>query len=123
MKRTISQLVFAVVVALAMTTRLSVAAPPVPTFQPESISEFKAALQYHVRHSRQALNVNPSEYHAYRFLNPDMVIVGVASAVTVDAQGRLHVIQAHGEPMGGHLNPTHTEYSHVLLPLNVSPPK
>jgi hypothetical protein len=61
-------------------------------------------------------------YHAYRFLDPNMVLIGVARAIFIDANGRVNIAQAHGQPMGGHLNPTHQEYSHVLLPIGVNPP-
>jgi hypothetical protein len=123
MNTALMRIAAAALVALGCAAPLASAQASVPKFQPESLSEFRAALQYHVRHSRQSLRVNTGAYRAYRFVDPDMVIVGVARAVTVDARGRLHIDQAKGQPMGGHLNPTHAEYSHVLLPVNVSPPK
>lgn len=121
--RTVLLIAATAVVALESTASFASARTALPKFQAESLSDFRAALQHDVRHSRQSLSVNTNAYHAYRFLDPDMVIVGVARAVTVDAQGRLHIDQAKGQPMGGHLNRTRTEYSHIVLPVNVTPPK
>jgi hypothetical protein len=123
MTNRVLQFMTALVLVVSSATGPRVAQAAIPTFEPESISDFRAALKQHARRSRQALRVDVTTYRAYRFLDPQMVIVGVATAITVDAQGRVHVVQAHGEPMSGHLNATHTEYSHVLLPANVSPPK
>lgn len=98
------------------------ATPSVPVFQPEPISAFTAALQRAHQRTVDSVHQNEAAYHAFKFLDPQMVIVGVARAVRVDSNGRLHLVQAHGEPMGGHPNLTHQEYSHVLLPIGVQPP-
>ncbi len=91
-------------------------------FTPESVGEFTVALRAGRRVTLDREHADTSRYHAYRFLNPDMVLIGVAEAVTVDSAGRVHVVQAHGQPMGGHLNPTRREFSHILLPVEVTPP-
>lgn len=108
----------------ALAAGRSDAAPAVPAFQPESITDFQAAL--HQGHQRarplDAVHRDETHFHAYRFVDPEMVLIGVASAVTVDANGRLHILQAHGQPMAGHPNRTHSEFSHILLPAGVKPP-
>lgn len=91
-------------------------------FTPESVGEFTAALRAGRRATLDREHADGARYHAYRFLDPEMVLIGVAERITVDSAGRVHVVQAPGQPMGGHLNPTHREYSHVLLPVEVSPP-
>jgi len=91
-------------------------------FTPESLQEFSRALQVGRRAVLDRQHTDGTRYHAYRFLDRDMVLIGVAKAITIDAAGRVNIVQAHGQPMGGHLNTTHREYSHVLVPIDVTPP-
>lgn len=99
----------------------------VPLFEQESLSQFQTALQTLARKGERktldARHRDQTSFRAYRFLDPDLVLIGVASDVTVDQYGRLVVQQAHGQPMGGHPNWNHDEYSHVLVPANVIPPR
>jgi hypothetical protein len=111
---------FAVVIA---GPRPSDAETRAPVFQPESVQEFEGALQRNPHRTVQSRRGDYAGYRAFRFLDRDMVLVGVASAVFVDERGRLHIVQAHGEPMGGHPNATHEEYSHILIPANVALPR
>lgn len=99
------------------------ASPSVPVFQQEAISSFTAALQHTRQRTIDSVHQTRGNYHAFKFLDPEMVIVGVADAVAVDSNGRVHIVQAHGQPMGGHPNTTHQEYSHILLPVGVEPPR
>ena len=107
---------FAAFAAVVTATVPSNAASQIPVFQSESVQNFNSALQRNPHRRVSSARHDYTGYHAFRFLNPDMVLVGVARAVYVDSAGRVHVVQAHGEPMGGHVNKTHTEYSHILVP-------
>lgn len=107
---------FAAFAAVVATTVPSNAASPTPVLQSESVQNFSSALQRNPHRRVISGRHDYTGYHAYRFLDPEMVLVGVARSVYVDSAGRLHVIQAPGEPMGGHVNKTHMEYSHILIP-------
>lgn len=107
---------FAVFAAVVTATVPSSAASSIPVFQAEPVQSFNNALQRNPHRVVSSVRHDHAGYRAFRFLNPDMVLVGVARAVFVDSAGRVHVVQAHGEPMGGHVNKTHTEYSHILVP-------
>ncbi|MEA2719823.1 MAG: hypothetical protein QOJ39_1687 [Candidatus Eremiobacteraeota bacterium] len=99
------------------------ATPRIPAFQQEPVQVFDSALLQNPHRRVESQHHVRAGYRAYRFLDPNMVIVGVASSVYVDAAGRLHVVQAHGEPMSGHPNRTGEEYSHILIPPNAVLPK
>ena len=99
------------------------AAARLPMFQAESVQEFENALQREPHRTLAAVHRDHAGYRAFRFLDPEMVLVGVARSVFVDSGGKLHIVQAHGEPMGGHLNKTHQEYSHILIPPDVTLPR
>jgi|GEM_PF-4371685 len=100
----------------------SVAVSRIPIFQAESVQDFETALQRVPHRALETAHHDHTGYRAFRFLDRDMVLIGVASSVFVDPTGKLHVVQAHGESMGGHPNKTHQEYSHILLPPNVALP-
>lgn len=94
-----------------------------PKFEPESLNAFAEATHGDVRfHGADDKHFDPKRYHAYRFLDPDNVMFGVARDVTVDATGHIVVHQEPGSPLGGRPNKTHKEYSHLLLPVDVRPP-
>jgi hypothetical protein len=100
-----------------------------PTFTAEPISNFSAALAalrtdpfYHRVGTLDARHSDATQYRAYRFIEPDTVMVGVAKAVTLDSNGHVHFVQEPGAPMIGRPNPTHAEYSHILVPIRVTPP-
>jgi hypothetical protein len=69
-----------------------------------------------------ARHADSTRYRAYRFIVPDTVMIGVAKSVTVDANGHVHVEPEPGAPFGGRPNTTHQEYSHILVPVGVTPP-
>jgi hypothetical protein len=98
------------------------ATPSIPVFQEEPIAAFSAALQHSRQRAVDSAHQSRTSYRAFRFVDPEMIIVGVASAITVDQNGRVHIVQAPGQPMGGRPNTTHQEYSHILLPITVEPP-
>lgn len=98
-------------------------------FTPEPISSFSTAYgaASAVSVGRQpaslsARHADPTKYHAYRFIIPETVMVGVAKAIVLDNRGRVHFIQEGGAPVIGRPNPTHRGYSHILVPISVTPP-
>ncbi|MDB5072810.1 MAG: hypothetical protein JWM87_3921 [Candidatus Eremiobacteraeota bacterium] len=99
------------------------AAPRIPAFQQEPVQAFDSAVLQNPHRRVESQHHDHTGYRAYRFLDPNIVMIGVASSVYVDASGRLHVVQAHGEPMSGHQNRTHQEYSHILIPPNAVLPQ
>ncbi|HEY6236426.1 MAG TPA: hypothetical protein VIW69_15105 [Candidatus Elarobacter sp.] len=101
----------------------SEAASRTPVFQQESVQEFETVLQRNPHRTLESVRNDHAGYRAFKFLDREMVLIGVASAVFVDDRGRLHIVQAHGEPMGGHPNVTHEEYSHILIPPGVVLPR
>lgn len=109
----------ALIGAAVTATEPSTAAPRIPVFQAEPVQDFERALQRVPHRTLRTVHRDHAGYRAFRFLDRDMVLVGVASSVFVDSTGKLHVVQAPGESMGGHLNTTHQEYSHILIPPNV----
>jgi hypothetical protein len=107
-----------------------VAASAHPTFEPESIGDFSTALATlrtaHLNMSRSsaldARHADPTRYRAYRFIIPDTVLIGIAKSVTLDRAGNVHIEQEPGAPLSGRANPTHHEFSHILVPISVRPP-
>lgn len=100
-----------------------------PAFTPEPISTFSTAYSAAraVSVGRQpaslsARHADPTKYHAYRFIIPETVMVGVAKAIVLDDKGRVQFVQEAGAPVIGRPNPTHREYSHILVPISVTPP-
>jgi hypothetical protein len=101
-----------------------------PKFEPESIGDFSAALATlrtaHLNMGRastlDARHADPARYRAYRFIIPDTVMIGIAKSVTLDAAGNVHIEQEPGAPLSGRANPTHREFSHILVPISVQPP-
>ena len=104
------------------------AAPLHPVFTQEPISLFSAALStLTLDKSRiRALDARHSDtarYRAYRFLQPNNVMIGVARNISVDSSGHVVIEQEPGQPLGGRPNKTHLEYSHILVPTGVTPPR
>ncbi|HEX3549656.1 MAG TPA: hypothetical protein VHT53_04740 [Candidatus Elarobacter sp.] len=101
-----------------------------PGFSPESIGDFSAALatlksaHLNMAHTwtLDARHSDPTRYRAYKFVIPDTVMIGIARSVTLDADGHVHIDPEPGAPMHGRANPTHREYSHILVPISVTPP-
>jgi hypothetical protein len=101
-----------------------------PTFEAESLGEFSAALstlksaQLNMAHSYtlDARHADATQYHAYRFIIPYTVMIGIARSVKLDAAGHVHIDVEPGAPMHGSANPTHRAYSHILVPISVTPP-
>lgn len=101
-----------------------------PSFAPESISDFAAAfatlktarLNMAKTWTLDARHTDPSRYHAYRFILPDTVMIGIAENVTVDAAGHVRFTPERGASLSGRANKTHREYSHILVPISVAPP-
>lgn len=101
-----------------------------PTFEPESIQDFSTALgTLRTAHlnmggtsTLDARHADPTRYRAYRFIVPDTVMIGIAKSVTLDAAGHVHIEQEPGAPLSGRANPTHREFSHILVPISVHPP-
>jgi hypothetical protein len=69
-----------------------------------------------------ARHADEARYHAFRFIIPDTVMIGVAKSITLDDAGHIRIVQEPGAPLVGRPNKTHHEYSHVLVPASVSPP-
>lgn len=122
--------VHALFIALVFCTTAATPVPghvSIPAFEQEPITQFQSALQSLARKGERktldARHQDQATYRAYRFLDPELVLIGVASSITVDEQGRVVVQQAPGQPMGGRPNWHHDEYSHVLVPANVIPPR
>jgi hypothetical protein len=104
------------------------AAPLHPVFIQESISAFSAALKTLTlnRSNVRALDskhADTTQYRAYRFLQPNNVMIGIARNISVDSSGHIVVEQEPGQPLGGRPNKTHLEFSHILVPLTVTPPR
>ena len=104
------------------------AAPLHPLFTPEPISAFASALntltlnKSHVR-ALDGRHSDSKQYRAYRFLQPNNVMIGVARNISVDSSGHVVIQQEPGQPLGGRPNKTHLEYSHILVPVAVTPPR
>jgi hypothetical protein len=104
------------------------AAPLHPVFTQEPISAFSAALSTLVRNTSKvrvldAKHSDAAQYRAYRFLQPNNVMIGFARNVSVDSSGHVVIEQEPGQPLGGRPNKTHLEYSHILVPASVTPPR
>jgi len=101
-----------------------------PAFSPESISDFAAAfatvkpvrLSMGRTWALDARHTDRTRYHAYRFVIPDTVLIGVAESVDVDPFGHLRITPEAGGTLRGRPNKTHQEYSHILVPISVRPP-
>ena len=116
------------VAALLSGTATANATPLHPVFMPEPISAFSAALNTleHIKSNMRALDakhLDSTRYRAYRFLQPNNVMIGVARNISVDSSGHVVVEQEPGQPLGGRPNHTHLEYSHILVPVGVMPPR
>ncbi|MEA2690025.1 MAG: hypothetical protein QOJ39_1253 [Candidatus Eremiobacteraeota bacterium] len=104
------------------------AAPLHPVFTEESISDFSVALSTLPRQKSDvrvldSKHLDRTQYRAYRFLQPNNVMIGVARNVLVDSSGHIVIQQEPGEPLGGRPNKTHLEYSHILVPVSVTLPR
>jgi hypothetical protein len=101
-----------------------------PTFSPESISDFSAALatlktaQLNMAKvwTLDGRHADSSRFHAYRFLDPDVVFIGIAKSISLNAAGHLEIVPESHAPLSGRPNKTHQEYSHILVPVSVTPP-
>lgn len=125
MRRAWSLAAGALAAGIATLGPAAVCAQPLhPKFEPESLSAFAGATHGDSRlRVADGKHFDPKRYHAYRFLDPDNVIVGVAQDITVDPTGHIVVHQEPGSPLGGRPNKTHHEFSHLLLPIGVTPPR
>jgi hypothetical protein len=114
----------ALVGALISSTAASAGADLVhPVFVPEAVSDFTAALRKEHGRTLDSRHSDARQYHAYRFFDPQNIVIGVARNVSLDREGHLVIEQEPGAPLGGRPNRTHQEYSHLLLPAAVRPPR
>jgi hypothetical protein len=93
-----------------------------PRFTSEPMSEFQAAFARHIRGALDRSHSDGAKYHAFRFLHQGTVIVGIAKSITVDSTGQVHVVGEPGTVTYAHRATSATEYSHILVPLSVTPP-
>src|ERR1700675_2826814 len=77
----------------------AIAHPLHPVFEPEAIGDFAAALQKQHGRSLDSRHSESGRYHAYRFLDPDNVIIGVARDVIVDSNGQIVIEQERAAPL------------------------
>src|ERR1700682_1634351 len=104
--------------AISCAAAAAIAHPLHPVFEPEAIGDFAAALQKQHGRSLDSRHSGSGRYHAYRFLDPDNVVIGVARDVIVDGNGQIVIEQEPGAPLGGQPNRTHREFSHILGPVS-----
>jgi hypothetical protein len=114
--------VFASLAAVSASARPVFVQEPISSFASAFATAKNAPLNMARGWVFDSKHADPARYRAYRFVLPDTVMVGVARSVTLDANGHVHIDSEPQAPMVGHANPSHKEYSHILVPVSVTPP-
>lgn len=104
----------ALVLTLGEPSQILSAPPAPPTFIEESITEFTAAARTEP-HTESVLHLDPTKYRAFRFLNPQRIMVGAASEISLTPDGKANIVQAPGTVLTVRANATHRVMSHLAL--------
>ncbi|HEX3462573.1 MAG TPA: hypothetical protein VHS78_00785 [Candidatus Elarobacter sp.] len=123
MKRISSALFTSACLALAIGAAgaQSGSTPDRPHFTSESLAAFRTAFAGRTGASLDRVYGDETRYHAFRFVQRGAVTIGIAKRISVDSSGRVHIVGEPGTVTYGR-NTTGTEYSHILVPVGVTPP-
>ena len=92
-----------------------------PHFTGEPVAAFRTAFTGRTSRGLDQAHSDETRYHAFSFMQRGAVTVGIAKSISVDSSGRVHIVGEHGTVTYGRAS-NGSEYSHVLVPIGVTPP-
>jgi len=93
-----------------------------PHFVSESLTEYAAGYEKHHHRALDLQHSDAQRYHAYRVVTSGSSGVVIARSVSIDAAGHLHIVGEPGTVVKGQTSPGSGEM-HILLPIDVKPPR
>ena len=93
-----------------------------PRFVAETLTEYAAGYEKHHHRALDLQHADARKYHAYRVVSAGSSGVVIARSVSVDGAGHLHIVGEPGTVVRGTASSGPGE-THILLPIDVTPPR